>query len=235
MRRSQANAPTEAVGAYTYAMRVSNPKELKALLLLPLGCVTLIFMALQFGFGLDSTRTLEIGPGGKAIAIFIYAPVALFTHCFLLLRDAQSPNSEGARLRLRYPKYWLAVGAGWAALVIAATVVLGLEICAMLAPGLGGRIEHSIARVQAVRDSAEVYSRFGLQLNCSRYIELEMSNGEPERLCYRRRRKADALSAVEPLAGDYVSVRTRSNSLSTFVEGLTPAANPSTQSQQSPR
>lgn len=202
------------------------PKCIRSLtlLLLTLVCLTVVFLVLQFGFGVDSTRTLEIGAACKAIAIFVYAPVALFAHCWVLFRDTDSPNSDGSRLRLKYPNYWMAVGAAKGALAVTAIVAFGLQICAMAAPRLSGQVEYSIAKVHAVRDSAEIMGSRGLQLNCSRYIELEMPNAEPKPLCYRRRRTADALSSVEPGAGEYVSVQTRSNAFATFVESLTPAS-----------
>jgi hypothetical protein len=194
------------------------------LLLLTLGFATVAFLVVQFGFGVDSTRTLEIGAVCKAIGIFVYAPVALFAHCWCLFRDTDSPNGDGSRLRLKYPNYWMLVGAAKAALIVAAIVTFGLQICAMLAPRIHGQVEYSIAKVHAVRDSAEVMSPRGLQLNCSRYIEVELSNAQTRWLCYRRRREADALSIVEPAPGDYVSLQTRSNVLGTFVESLTPAS-----------
>jgi len=186
--------------------------------------VTVTFLVLKFGVGLDSTRTLEIAAACKVWAICVYAPLALFVHCWSLFRDTESPNSDGSRLRLDHPQYWWLVGATKGTFAILVVVVLGLEICAMLAPRFGGQVEYSVAQVVAVRDSTEVIGMRGRRFNCVRYIELEMSDGESERLCYRRRRTADELSAVEPVAGDYVSLKLRRNAFATFVESLTQAS-----------
>lgn len=86
----------------------------------------------------------------------------------------------------------------------------------MLAPRFGGQIEHSVATVEAVRDRAEIMGTKGLESNCARYIELQMSDGESKRLCYRRRKPADALSAVEPVAGDKVLLQIRRNAMATL-------------------
>lgn len=176
---------------------------------------------------MDTTRTLEISAVCKVVAIFIVGPAAWGARCFWLFRATQSPNSEGAQLRLKYPDHWMIVGAVSSGLLIAMAITLGLQVCAILAPHRGGQLQQSVVKVRALHDSAEVLSPFGLQLNCSRYIDLEMPGGEVERLCYQRRRTPDALSAVEPTAGDYVSLQARSNFIATFVESLTFAASPS--------
>jgi hypothetical protein len=201
-------------------VRLHAAKE-TALLVLTAFFVTITFFVLQFGVGVDSTRTLEIGAACKVIAILVYAPLALLAYCWSLYRDTESPNGDGSRLRLRYPKYWLLVGAAQGAFAIAVIVAMGLEICATVAPRFGGQVEYSVATVEAVRDRAEIMGTKGLELNCARYIELKMSDGESTRLCYRRRKTADALSAVEPAAGDEVSLQMRRNAIGAFVEQLT--------------
>ena len=103
-------------------------------MLVILGCVSVIYVVLLYGFGLDSTRTIEIGALAKAVAIFGYAPLVFIVHARSLFRDLDSPNSDGARLRLEHPKHWSFVGAGKAVFAIAVTIGLGLQICAMVAP-----------------------------------------------------------------------------------------------------
>lgn len=185
------------------------------LLQLTTACVLLLFIVLKAGFGLDSSRTLEIGTACKVAAILVYAPLALLADCWFLYRATDSPNADGFRLRVKYPNYWMLVGAAKAAFLILVTVLIALDICAMLAPRWGGEVQHVTARVAAVRNGD-----FGLS-NCARYVELEMPDAESERICFRRKRTPDVLNSHEPMPGEYVSLRTQTNALATYVDMLT--------------